>query len=271
VGRWPSDYAPRPPVYFSNPDLVFANDFPTPRLGQGAFAAAVQAVYAQVRTAWQGARAGCHVGPACAGAQGAALHSRVAVAGAFLAGGCPCCPRRSSRRRYYGRYQWRPAARRRHLTQHLTQIAGVEPASQNVYLVAAAAAGGAQVAGRPLECVTSFGKPNAEPFRLAAASLAAQARRLAGGAAAPASRAPPAPFSAIYHGARHPSPALARCSAQPAASVLRLLSCDAYAVTSPTLPARSGAPVRAERCVFVAQCCNCCRHMCLAAHCSAAY
>jgi len=87
--------------------------------------------------------------------------------------------------------------------------------------VAAAAAGGAQVAGRPLKCVTSFGKPNAEPFRLAAASLAAQARRLAGGAAAPASHASPAHFSAIYHGARLPSPAAAHSSAQPPAPVLR--------------------------------------------------
>jgi hypothetical protein len=70
VGRRPTDHAPRPPVYFSNPDLVFANDFPTPRLGQGAFAAAVQAVYAQVRPAGQRARAGCSAGRACAGAQG---------------------------------------------------------------------------------------------------------------------------------------------------------------------------------------------------------
>lgn len=51
MGGRPSDGAPQPPVFFSNPDLVYANDFPAPRLGQGAFAAAVQAVYAQVRMA----------------------------------------------------------------------------------------------------------------------------------------------------------------------------------------------------------------------------
>lgn len=32
------------PVYFSNPDLVWANDFPTPRYGQGAFSTALIAL-----------------------------------------------------------------------------------------------------------------------------------------------------------------------------------------------------------------------------------
>lgn len=44
IGTRRRDDAPHVPVYFSNPDMVYANDFPTPRLGQGAFAAAVQAV-----------------------------------------------------------------------------------------------------------------------------------------------------------------------------------------------------------------------------------
>ena len=44
IGRRRKDDTPHVPVYFSNPDMVYANDFPTPRLGQGAFAAAVQAV-----------------------------------------------------------------------------------------------------------------------------------------------------------------------------------------------------------------------------------
>lgn len=73
-------------------------------------------------------------------------------------------------------------------------------------------AGGAQVAGRPLERVTSFGKPNAEPFRLAAASLAAQARRIEGGA--DAQRASPPPFSAIYHGAHLHNAAPSCCTAR---------------------------------------------------------
>ncbi len=37
------------PVYFSNPDLLWANEFPVPRLGQGAFAACLEMLHEQVR------------------------------------------------------------------------------------------------------------------------------------------------------------------------------------------------------------------------------
>ena len=37
------------PLYYSNPDIVYANEFPSPRFGQGCFAAALNAVYAAVR------------------------------------------------------------------------------------------------------------------------------------------------------------------------------------------------------------------------------
>ncbi|KAK9831392.1 hypothetical protein WJX81_000238 [Elliptochloris bilobata] len=47
IGSRRSDM-PHVPIFFSNPDMVYADDFPTPRLGQGAFAAAVQAVYEKV-------------------------------------------------------------------------------------------------------------------------------------------------------------------------------------------------------------------------------
>eukprot|EP01025_Chloroclados_australasicus_P032461 TRINITY_DN32926_c1_g1_i1.p1 TRINITY_DN32926_c1_g1~~TRINITY_DN32926_c1_g1_i1.p1 ORF type:complete len:341 (+),score=36.28 TRINITY_DN32926_c1_g1_i1:42-1064(+) len=36
------------PVYFSNPDLVWANEFPVPRFGQGAFAKALNALYKEL-------------------------------------------------------------------------------------------------------------------------------------------------------------------------------------------------------------------------------
>lgn len=36
------------PLYFSNPDVIYANEFPSPRFGQGCFAAALSAVYAAV-------------------------------------------------------------------------------------------------------------------------------------------------------------------------------------------------------------------------------
>lgn len=36
------------PVYFSNPDLLWANEHPAPRFGQGGFKAALEALYAQV-------------------------------------------------------------------------------------------------------------------------------------------------------------------------------------------------------------------------------
>lgn len=48
LGRRPEDVpADTPPVevYFSNPDLVWANDHPVPRFGQGAFAACVEALH----------------------------------------------------------------------------------------------------------------------------------------------------------------------------------------------------------------------------------
>ena len=44
IDRRRKDDTPHVPVYFSNPEMVYANDFHTPRLGQGAFAVAVQAV-----------------------------------------------------------------------------------------------------------------------------------------------------------------------------------------------------------------------------------
>lgn len=37
------------PLYFSNPDIIYTNEFPAPRFGQGCFAAALEAVYAAVR------------------------------------------------------------------------------------------------------------------------------------------------------------------------------------------------------------------------------
>lgn len=36
------------PLYYSNPDIVYANEFPAPRFGQGCFAAALDAVYAAI-------------------------------------------------------------------------------------------------------------------------------------------------------------------------------------------------------------------------------
>ena len=36
-------------VYFSNPDLVFAAEFPTPRFAQGALAVALRALLTEVR------------------------------------------------------------------------------------------------------------------------------------------------------------------------------------------------------------------------------
>lgn len=39
------------PLYFSNPDVIYANEFPAPRFGQGCFAAALSAVYAAVSQA----------------------------------------------------------------------------------------------------------------------------------------------------------------------------------------------------------------------------
>lgn len=39
---------PPPAVYFSNPDLLWANEFPQPRFGQGAFSACLEALYEKV-------------------------------------------------------------------------------------------------------------------------------------------------------------------------------------------------------------------------------
>ena len=36
------------PLYFSNPDVIYANEFPAARFGQGCFAAALSTVYAAV-------------------------------------------------------------------------------------------------------------------------------------------------------------------------------------------------------------------------------
>lgn len=44
----PPHAAPVVPLYFSNPDLLWANEHPAPRFGQGAFAAALGTLYQQV-------------------------------------------------------------------------------------------------------------------------------------------------------------------------------------------------------------------------------
>lgn len=46
--REPPSRAQPTPLYFSNPDVIYANEFPAPRFGQGCFAAALSAVYAAV-------------------------------------------------------------------------------------------------------------------------------------------------------------------------------------------------------------------------------
>ena len=49
MGRTEPPEGGRPvPLYYSNPDIVYANEFPAPRFGQGCFAAALNAVYAAV-------------------------------------------------------------------------------------------------------------------------------------------------------------------------------------------------------------------------------
>lgn len=50
MGRWKLREAERAPVpvYFSNPDLLWATDHTAPRFGQGAFAAAFRLLYKQV-------------------------------------------------------------------------------------------------------------------------------------------------------------------------------------------------------------------------------
>ena len=51
--RSPPEGAKEVPLYYSNPDIIYANEFPAPRFGQGCFAAALDAVYAAVRlVAW---------------------------------------------------------------------------------------------------------------------------------------------------------------------------------------------------------------------------
>ncbi len=44
----PPHAAPVIPLFFSNPDLLWANEHPAPRFGQGAFAAALHALYEKV-------------------------------------------------------------------------------------------------------------------------------------------------------------------------------------------------------------------------------
>lgn len=44
----PPEGAKPVPLYYSNPDIIYANEFPAPRFGQGCFAAALDAVYAAV-------------------------------------------------------------------------------------------------------------------------------------------------------------------------------------------------------------------------------
>lgn len=46
--RASTDQIAYPDVIFSNPDLLWANDYPAPRFGQGAFAIALQALYKEV-------------------------------------------------------------------------------------------------------------------------------------------------------------------------------------------------------------------------------
>jgi hypothetical protein len=63
-GHPPRADAPPVDLYFSNPDMLWKNEWPAPRFGQGAFAACLQALYEQVRrrsadTAEAGS-AGCH-------------------------------------------------------------------------------------------------------------------------------------------------------------------------------------------------------------------
>ena len=46
-------HGPRPPerrleVFFSNPDVLWANEFPAPRFGQGGFVAALEGLYNKV-------------------------------------------------------------------------------------------------------------------------------------------------------------------------------------------------------------------------------
>lgn len=52
MGRKAADVSPEndPPVqiYFSNPDLLWANEFPLPRFGQGAFAACLETLYSNL-------------------------------------------------------------------------------------------------------------------------------------------------------------------------------------------------------------------------------
>lgn len=47
--RHPPQGGKEVPLYYSNPDIIYANEFPAPRFGQGCFAAALNAVYAAVR------------------------------------------------------------------------------------------------------------------------------------------------------------------------------------------------------------------------------
>ena len=44
----PGNHSQAVQVYFSNPDVLWANEHPAPRFGQGAFAAALRALYRQV-------------------------------------------------------------------------------------------------------------------------------------------------------------------------------------------------------------------------------
>ena len=46
--RSPPEGVKEVPLYYSNPDVIYANEFPAPRFGQGCFAAALDAVYAAV-------------------------------------------------------------------------------------------------------------------------------------------------------------------------------------------------------------------------------
>lgn len=49
MGRPPAaEHAGRVRVYFSNPDLLWANEFPAPRFGQGALQTALKALHQEV-------------------------------------------------------------------------------------------------------------------------------------------------------------------------------------------------------------------------------
>ncbi|BFZ64636.1 hypothetical protein YB2330_005786 [Saitoella coloradoensis] len=47
-GTWSKTFDEGPPIYFSNPDLIWANQYPIPRFGQGAFRLLIEALYREM-------------------------------------------------------------------------------------------------------------------------------------------------------------------------------------------------------------------------------